>query len=224
LFSGQPSKRAISSRAKGTLDLAATQAKVEGDVGFAAAGEMLEIGEGAGGLEHIVHDDRRCHGRHFVEDGGKLFILCLDELERALGHVRILGEHDRHGLPDMAHLLVRKNGLVVKGRSVIRICNELDDVLDCDDTMDTSQFSRGTRLDPADAAVGNGAAENFSMQHAGKTQILQILRASRHLGAPFDARNAAADLSHGACAASLPLVRQDVIRNLRARPDPDVGR
>jgi hypothetical protein len=108
----------------------------------------------------------------------------------------IFRQHDRHRLPDMAHLLVRKDGLVVEGRPVIGICNEAQDVLNGNDAMDAGELLRGARLDPADAAMRDRAAKDFSMQHAGKAKVVRVRRAPRHLGACFEARNAAADLSH----------------------------
>ena len=35
---------------------------------------MLEIGEGAGGLEHVVHGDRGFRGRYFLENRGELLV------------------------------------------------------------------------------------------------------------------------------------------------------
>ena len=45
-------------RRKGRVNIAAAQLIVERDVGVLAPRQMLEIGEGAGGLQLVMHDHR----------------------------------------------------------------------------------------------------------------------------------------------------------------------
>ena len=67
---------------------------VERDVGAAPPGEMLEVRKGAGGLQRIVDDRGRAYRLGLVIDGGKLFVVGLDQPHRLFGHVRIGGQHD----------------------------------------------------------------------------------------------------------------------------------
>ena len=101
------------------LHIAAPQLVIERDIGVLASRQMLEIGEGAGRLQHIVDDGRRSHRLDFVEHRGQFLVFGGDRLHRALRDVRIGREHDRHGLADKAHLVERQHRLIVKGRAEI---------------------------------------------------------------------------------------------------------
>jgi hypothetical protein len=55
---------------KGTLDIAAAQVEVEGDIGIAASSEMLKISEGTGWAERFMDIDGRGQGLYFIKDRG----------------------------------------------------------------------------------------------------------------------------------------------------------
>ena len=55
-----------------------------------------------------------------------------------------------------------------------------------------------------DAPMRDRAAENLRVQHAGHAHIVDVFGAARHLGAGFEARQAAAHLAHGSAS---PMVR-----------------
>ena len=90
------------------------------------AGEVLEIRERAGGLQHVV-DDRSAgrRGRHLIEHRLERVVLDDDQVGRFLGDVRVGGKHDGDRLADVADLLERQNRLIVKGGPVVRIRDQL---------------------------------------------------------------------------------------------------
>ncbi len=162
-------------------DVAAAELIVERDVGVLAAGEMFEIGEGAGGLQLVVDDGRGGDGFDFVEHRRQLFVVGGDQLHGAFGGVRIGGEHDGDRLADIAHLVERQDRLIVKGGAVIGIGDELPDVLAGDDREDALGLARVGDIDRADAAMRDGAAEDLAVQHAGQAQIVDVVRAAGDL-------------------------------------------
>ena len=86
-----------------------------------AALEVLEVGEGAGGLELVVHDRRRGHRLDLVEHGRQLLVLGVDELRRLARRRADRGQHHRDRLADVAHLVDRQDRLVVERRAVVRV-------------------------------------------------------------------------------------------------------
>ena len=132
-----------------------------------------------------------------VIDRGQLLVLGLDQAQRLFGDVRIGGQHHRHRLADVTDLVQRQDRLVVERRAVIRIGDQPENILAGDDAMHAGHLLRGTDVDRADAAVGDGAAEDFSVQHAGQDQVVGVFGAAGDLGARFKPRNALSDLRHG---------------------------
>ena len=114
---------------EGGVDVAAPQMIIERDVGAGLALEMLQIGERAGRLEHVVHDDVGLDRLDLVVDRRQLLVFGVDQLHRLLGDVRILGQHHGDRLADMAHLVEREDRLVVEGRAVIGLGDDLADIL-----------------------------------------------------------------------------------------------
>ncbi len=104
---------------EGLVDIAPPQLEIERDVGALATLEVLEIGEGAGRLEFLVHQRLVFGGLDLVEDRRQFLVFCDDELRRLLGHVRVGGEHDRDRFADEVHLVDRQDRLVVECRPVI---------------------------------------------------------------------------------------------------------
>jgi hypothetical protein len=177
------------------LDVALAQLEVERDVGVLGALEMLEVGEGAGGLELVMDVDLRGQRLDLVVDGGQLLVFGGDRLHGLLGHVRIGRQHHGDGLADEAHLLVREDRLVVERRAVIGVRNDGLDVVDRDDAIDAGDLLRRAGVDRLDAAMRDGAAEDLGMQHAGQAEIMGVLRAARDFFARFKAGQRAADLA-----------------------------
>ena len=101
---------------------------IERDIGAAAALEMLQVGEGAGRLEHVVDQDIGLHGLDFVIDRRQFLVFGGDQLHRLFGDMRIAGQHHRDRLADMAHFVERQDRLIVKGRAVVGFRDELLDI------------------------------------------------------------------------------------------------
>ncbi len=179
---------------EGLVDIAAPQAEVERDIGALAALEMLEVGEGAGGLELLVHQHLVVGGFDLVEHRGQFLIFRDDELHRLLRDMRIGGEHGRHRLADIVHLVDGEDGLVVEGRAVIRLGNDLAHVFRRDHAIDAGERFRRAGIDRLDAAVRHGAAEDLGMQHALQAHRVGIFGSARDLLAGFEPRQRASDL------------------------------
>ena len=176
------------------VDVAAAQFGIEREIGVALALEMLEVGEGAGGLELLVDVSLGGHRLDFVIDRLELLVFGGDRLRRRLGDMRIGGEHDRDRLADKAHFVDRHDRLIVKGRSVIGLRDDLDDVFRRDDSEHAGNFLRRADVDRFDAAMRHRAAEDFSVQHARKPHQVRVFGAAGDLFAGFEPRHRAADL------------------------------
>ena len=106
---------------EGLVDVAAPELEIERDIGALAALEMLEVGEGAGRLELLVHERLVVRGLDLVEDRRQFLVLGDDELRRLLGDVRIGGQHGGDRLADVMHLVDGEDRLVVERRAVIGV-------------------------------------------------------------------------------------------------------
>jgi hypothetical protein len=169
--------------------------KVERDVGVALPGEVLQIGEGARGLQLIVHKHRRDERLDLVEDRWQWLVLDHDRLCRLFGDARIDGEHRSDRLADMAYLSFGEDRLVVKRRSVIGLGDDAADIGGGDDAMHAGDRHRGAAVDVADKAVRHRAAAELGPQHAGQAQIVDVFGGAGDFGAGLDARDRAADLA-----------------------------
>ena len=178
---------------KRRLHIAATKAEIERHIGVGVAREMLEIGERPRGLERIVHDCRRAHSCHLVKHGWKLLVFRSDQRQGLFGDIRVFSQHNRDRLADVTDLAVGEDRLVMEGRPVVRVWNYFEHVLDCDHAKDSRKLARGTGVDLSDKSMRDGAAKNLSVQHARKSDVVDIVSPPRHLGACFQARRTAAD-------------------------------
>ena len=181
----------------GLVEIAAAQPVVERDIGALDPFEVLEIGEGAGRLELVVHIDLGGCRLDLVEDRGQFLVFGGDELYRLVGNVRVGGDHGGDRLADEAHLLVRQDRLVVEGRPVIGIGDHLHDVVDGDDMEDARHLLRRAGVDRLDAAMRHGAAKQLRHQHTGQPHGVDVFGAAGDLVARFQPRNGAADLGTG---------------------------
>ena len=130
-----------------------------------------------------------------VEHRRQLLVFGDDELRRLLGDVRIGGEHDRDRLADVVHLVDREDRLVVEGRAVIGLGDDLAHVLGCDDAIDAGHLPGRAGVDRLDAAVRDRAAENLAVQHAGQPHGVGVFGAPGDLLARLEPRQRAADLA-----------------------------
>ena len=123
-------------------------------------------------------------GLDLVEDRRQLLVFGDDQLRRLLGDVGIGGEHHGDRLADEVHLVDRQDRLIVECRAVIGLRDDLAHVLDGDDAIDAGHLLGRAGVDRLDAAVGDGAAEDLAVQHAGKPHGVGVF------GAPGDLRRA----------------------------------
>jgi len=185
---------------KGLVHIAAPQLGIEREVGRLAPLEMLEVGEAAGGLELIVHEDLRGHRLDLVIDRGQFLVFRNDFLRRRLGDVGIGGDHDRHRLADEADLVDRQDRLVVEGRPVIGVGDDFANVVGGYDAIDARNLLRRAGVDRLDAAMRDRAAKDFPMQHAGQTHRVSVFGAPADLVARFETGQRTADLpARGGC-------------------------
>ena len=175
----------------GGLGIAAPQMIIERDIGAAAALEMFQVGEGAGRLEHVMHQNVGLHGLDFVIDRRQFLIFGGDQLHCLFGDMRIARQHDRDRLADMAHFVERQNRLIVKGRAVIGLGDQLLDVGAGDDAIDAGKLFGRLRVDADDAPMRHRRAEHFAVEHARQAQMMRVVGAAGDFGADFEAGNIA---------------------------------
>ena len=104
---------------EGPVRVAEPQMEVERDVGVPLARQMLQIGEGPGGLQLLVHDGFRGQRFDLVIDRRQFLVIDRDQPRRPFRDMRIARQHGRDRLAEMPHLVERQDRLVVKGRPVI---------------------------------------------------------------------------------------------------------
>ena len=177
------------------IDVAAPGFGLEREIGVLDPFQVLEISEAAGGLELVVDVSRRGHRLDFVVDRLELLVFRNDGMRCRLGYVGIRREHHGYRLADEADLLVGQNWLVVEGRPVIGMRNHFAHVIDRDHAKDAGQLPRFANVDGFDAAVRDGAAEYFSVQHAGHPHQMRVFGSAGDFFARLQARYRAADLA-----------------------------
>ena len=93
--------------------------------------------------------------------------------------MRIGGEHDRHRLADIAHLADREDRLVVEGRAVIGLRDDLADFFGVTTRYTPGIARAALDVDRLDAAVRDRAAEDLAVQHAGQAHGCGCIRRGR---------------------------------------------
>jgi hypothetical protein len=144
--------------------------------------------------------------RAAVGDGRQRLDLDLDQAERVLGDGRGLGQHDRDGLAHVAHLGLGDHRLSERLEIRQRVQPHGDarhavaDILGRDHAVYARQRARGRDGDRADAAMGDGAAQDRRMQHVLAREIVDVLSApaqKAQILEPFDrAADERVDRSH----------------------------
>ena len=130
---------------------------------------------------------RRCRERLFEIDHRRQGIDVDDDVgERVLGEMAALRHHHRQGLADMAHLVLgeRHLGAQVEGdagdrrrrhqqRPGLPVVAEIVGGIDGDDA---GALARGGDVDPADASMGDRAAQERHMHHAREHDVVDEQR------------------------------------------------
>src|ERR1700752_5340277 len=156
---------------------------------------MLEAGEGASRLELLVHDDKRGGGFPLVEDRRQFRIVDANELRGLLRNMRVAGKHHRDRLADVTHLVDRQNRLIVEGRAVIGMWDDLDNVVAGDDSVNAGNFECFAKVDVLKSPVSDGAAHDLAHEHAWQAHMMYIFGPAGDLGDGLQSRNGAANLS-----------------------------
>ena len=179
---------------KSLVDVPASQAEIERDVGALAALEMIEIGESAGGLELFMNEGHVFGRLDLIKHRRQFLVFGDDFLHRLLGNVWVAGEHDSDRFADKMHLADGKDWLVVEGRAVMGIRDHFTDVVAGVNAEDAGDFARGTHGDRLDAAVRHRTAVNLGVQHAGQLHDVGVFGAAGNLFTRLDARQRTTDL------------------------------
>ena len=116
------------------------------------------------------------HGLLRVEKGRQLLVLHLDQVEGLPGDLRVDGGHRGHLIPEGADL-PRLEGRVVLVHAELERGNQGAR----EHRLYPGQPFRPGRIDARDPAVGNGAVEDFAVEHPRQRHILYVGRAPRHL-------------------------------------------
>ncbi len=183
---------------EGLVDVAGAHLVVERDVGALGALEVLQVGEGAGGLELLVHQDLVLGRLDLVEHRRQLVVLGDDQRRGLVGDMGVLGEHHGDRLADVVHLVDREDRLVVERRAVIGVRDDLAHVLGGHHPVDARHGACAAlvsieRMRPWATVERKYLAE----QHARQAQIVSVFGASGDFLAGLEPRRRAADLAAG---------------------------
>ena len=77
----------------------------------------------------------------------------------------------------------------------------MQNILGGDDRVNAFEGQRGGCIDSNDSPVRNGAAANFSVEHPGKAQVVNVFRGAGYFGVAFQTRDRASHLAPGRCLA-----------------------
>ncbi len=108
-----------------------------------------------------------------VEDGGKLFVVHLDQIQGFFGCLFIHGDHCSHLISDIAHAFFGQDMLVIPGRS--DSVGDVGNIFSGQNQLDSWKPFSACRVDPVDSTVGDGRMKDFSVKHILKIVIARIL-------------------------------------------------
>ena len=123
---------------------------------------------------HVVADQRgaRVQGPGRVHDHRQRLVLNTDQLERVPGGVAVLGHDERHLLALEPDLVRGQHGLDVVGKGGHPGQLPLLEHLAGDDGPDPGVGQRGGGIHAHDAGVGQRAAQDRAVQHAGPLDVV----------------------------------------------------
>ena len=156
-----------------------------------------------------VLEQQRFASRRSVTIGHrrKLLDVDLDQAQRILGNAGTLREHERERLADVAHLRFRDHRLAERLEIRQRLQphrharHPIADVLRGDHAVYARQCQRRGHIEGADAAMGDGTAQDCRVQQALAAEIVDVLPAPAQKAQvldPFDrTADERIDRSHG---------------------------
>ncbi len=98
-----------------------------------------------------------------VEDSREVTVAHVDKGRGGKGDVPLLRQHHRHRLADIPHLVESEDRLVMKGRAVIGVLDDLGHVLAGQHRMDALDRSGRFGVDAGEHGVRLGAAHDSSV-------------------------------------------------------------
>ena len=127
----------------------------------------------------VVADDRRVRrGRLLrIDDGGQRLVLDVDGLAPVLGDVRVVGDDDAHLLALEAHLVGGQHRLGVVGERRHPREVALGHHFAGQHQPDAGDLPRLRRVDADDPGVGQWAAQDLHVQHAGQVDVVGVVAA-----------------------------------------------
>ncbi len=147
------------------------------------------------GLVFLVVAD---HGRGRIErrlradQDRKRVVVHVDQLERVVRDIRVLGDHTGDLLALHAHLVGGEHGLRVAGERRHPGEVVLGEELTGDDGDDARELGRSRRVDRVDLGVRERAAQDRHMQHVRELDVLDVVAAARDEARVLDALDASA--------------------------------
>jgi hypothetical protein len=147
----------------------------------------------------VVADDRRVGVQRAarVDDDGQLLVLDLDQLERVAGRVAVLGHDEGDLLALEAHLVGGQHRLgVLRHRRHPREVQP-GQVGAGDHGADLGVRDGRRRVDRQDLRVGQRAAQDRSVQHAGELEVVDVAALAAHEPRVLLARHATVAQRHG---------------------------
>ena len=158
---------------------------------------MPEVGESTRWPQFIVHQRLVFGCLDLVENRRQLIVVRHDLLRGLIGDMRIAGKYNGDRFANEMHLSNSQDWLVVECRPVIGLCDDFPNVVAGIHGIDAGHFAGGAGVYRLDTAMGDRAAEDFRMQHAGQLHQMSIFRATGHFVVPFKPRQRSTDLSAG---------------------------
>ena len=149
----------------------------------------------------LVLEQQCCilRGRVAVGDRRQRFDIDFDQPQCILGNPGGIGEHEGEHLADVAHLGLGDHRLPERFEIRQRLQphgnarHAVADILRGEHAMHAGKRAGGGNVDRADAAMGDGAAQERRVQHVLACEIVDILPAATEKAEIFEAFDRAAD-------------------------------
>ena len=125
----------------------------------------------------LVHDDVGVLGLGEVGDRGQRFVVDVDEFDRVLGDVTVVGDDERDRIADELHLALgqrraRRVGDVLARDRVPGLLDVGVQILGGEHRVHAGQRQRRRCVDAVDAGAGERAADEAGVQHARPVHIV----------------------------------------------------
>ena len=146
-----------------------------------------------GAAFEVVANDRsaRIHGLAGVDDRRQYVVLDLDQFEGVAGRIAVFGDDERHLLALKAHLVGDENGLNVHRQGRRPGQAECLQVAAGDHGEHLGVREGLGRVDRDQPGVGDGSAQNGTVQHAGQHDVVDVVALAAHEARVFLALHAA---------------------------------